>query len=250
MTDIKAMLAVAGISLPELPELTEGCRQALREKHRRNSPTHDKEIHGDKSDELVADAVRMLMRNDLDHEAIVVDALDRIISLVLKVEDLERAADASHCRIAGIVGNLDAAEMHVKILRNARTAAGVALPPQAEVLDWAVRSFGPIAKNPDERAARVTEEAIEIAQVEGVPLETVKRIADRVYSRPAGERGQEIGGCVITLLAYAELVGRSVAGCAKLEFNRVLSKPRDWWEKKHAEKVAAGTANLSPAKTP
>lgn len=121
-----------------------------------------------------------------------------------------------------------------------------ALPDQADVLAWAIRSFGPIAQNIDERAARVAEEAIEIAQVEGVPLETIKRIADRVYSRPPGERWQEIGGTMIGILSYAEIVGLSMAECARREFDRVLSKPREWWQKKHAEKVAAGTADLSP----
>lgn len=124
-----------------------------------------------------------------------------------------------------------------------------ALPSQADVLRWAVESFGPIAQNVDERAARVAEEAIEIAQVEGVPLETIKRITDRIYSRPPGERWQEIGGTMIGMLSYAEIVGLSLAECTHREFQRVLSKPRDWWQRKHAEKVAAGTADLSPVPT-
>jgi len=122
------------------------------------------------------------------------------------------------------------------------------MPAESAVLAWAVRSFGPIAENVDERAARVAEEAIEIAQVEGVPLETITRIADRVYSRPAGERWQEIGGTMLGLLSYAAIVGLTLSDCARREFDRVLAKPRDWWAKKHAEKVAAGTADLSPVK--
>ncbi len=125
---------------------------------------------------------------------------------------------------------------------------GAVMPAQADVLGWAVSSFGPIAQNIDERAARIAEEAIEIAQVEGVPLDTIKRIADRVYSRPPGERWQEIGGTMIGILSYAEIVGLSVVECTRREFDRVLSKPREWWQKKHAEKVAAGTADLSPTK--
>lgn len=117
---------------------------------------------------------------------------------------------------------------------------------QKHVLDWAVRAFGPIANNNDERAARLAEEAIEIAQCEGVPLDVIIRIAQRVYSRPAGERWQEIGGTCIALLAYAENVGLSVDRCAGKEWQRVLSKPSEWWTRKHAEKVAAGTANLTP----
>jgi NTP pyrophosphatase (non-canonical NTP hydrolase) len=117
---------------------------------------------------------------------------------------------------------------------------------QSAVLAWAVRSFGPVAKNRDERAARLVEEAAEIAQVEGVPLEVVCRIAGRVYSRPPGELGQEIGGLGITLLALAENAGIDCHAEVRREFRRVLSKPPAWWKHKHAEKVAAGTADLSP----
>lgn len=118
---------------------------------------------------------------------------------------------------------------------------------QKAVLSWAVDSFGPIAKNRDERAARLVEEAIEVAQAEHVPLEVVLRIASHVYSRPVGELGQEIGGCGITLLALAENAGLDFWVECRREFRRVLSKPRDWWHRKHAAKVAAGTADLSPA---
>ncbi len=119
-------------------------------------------------------------------------------------------------------------------------------PTQKAVLKWAVDSFGPIALNRDERAARLVEEAVEVAQVEGVRAEVVQRILARVYSRPPGELGQEIGGCGITLLALAENAGIDHDTEVLREWRRVLSKPRNWWERKHAEKVAAGTANLSP----
>jgi hypothetical protein len=117
---------------------------------------------------------------------------------------------------------------------------------QQQVLEWAVRSFGAIAKNSDERAARLAEEAIEIAQCEGVPLEVIIKIAQRVYSRPAGERWQEIGGTGVALLAYAENAGLGLEKCIEREWTRLQSKSLEWWKMKHAEKVAAGTADLSP----
>lgn len=117
---------------------------------------------------------------------------------------------------------------------------------QKAVLDWAVRSFGNIAKNRDERAARLAEEAIEVAQVEGVSEDMIAAIARRVYERPPGELWQEIGGVGITLEALAENVGHSLEGDTEREWQRVLSKSQEWWEKKHAAKVAAGTANISP----
>lgn len=117
---------------------------------------------------------------------------------------------------------------------------------QRKVLAWAVDNFGWIAKNRDERAVRLAEEAIEVAQAEGVPLDVVMTVAQRVYSRPVGDLKREIGGVAITLDALAENVGLSVTEEAEREFARVLSKDKDWWTRKHGEKVAAGTADLSP----
>ncbi|KKL19838.1 hypothetical protein LCGC14_2461430 [marine sediment metagenome] len=117
---------------------------------------------------------------------------------------------------------------------------------QEKVLKWAVDIFGPIAKNRDERAARLVEEAIEIAQVEELPMEVIQRILERVYERPAGFLTQEIGGLMITLEALAENTGWDVGVCADDEWHRVQSKTPEWWKNKHAEKVAAGTADLTP----
>lgn len=134
---------------------------------------------------------------------------------------------------------------NVRVLGAVRTAHETLAAPAA-VLQWAVNSFGAIALNRDERAARMTEEAIEVAQVEGVPLEVIQRIAARVYSRPVGELGQEIGGLMVGLYALAANSGVDPDAEFRREFDRVLSKPREHWARKHAEKVAAGTADLSP----
>lgn len=82
-------MRAAGLYFPNRPELSEADRRGLRAKHRSNSPTHDKEAHGDKSDEWIANAVRMLMRTDLDHEAICCASRDRIMRLSLEVERLK-----------------------------------------------------------------------------------------------------------------------------------------------------------------
>lgn len=117
---------------------------------------------------------------------------------------------------------------------------------QKNVLRWAIDSFGPIAANRDERAARLAEEAVEVAQTEGVPKDVILRIVERVYERPPGELWQEIGGIEITLQALCENVGLSRDECGDREWHRVLSKTKDWWRAKHAAKVAAGTADLTP----
>ncbi len=48
------------------------------------------------------------------------------------------------------------------------------LRPKA-FLQWAIDTFGPVAANRDERAARFVEEAIELAHAEGLELWTVAR---------------------------------------------------------------------------
>lgn len=115
---------------------------------------------------------------------------------------------------------------------------------QQQALKWALDNFGPIAANRDERAARLVEEAIEVAQAERVSLDVIIRIAERVYARPPGELGQEIGGVGLTLDILAENAGHDAESDTQQEFERVRSKPRNRWQRKHREKVAAGTADL------
>lgn len=115
---------------------------------------------------------------------------------------------------------------------------------QQLVLEWAVANFGPVAANPVERAARCVEEAIEVAQSLGLPFDILLKIADRVYKKPVGEISQEIGGLFITMEALAEVVGVNTEACGQREFERVISLPKEHWTRRHADKVASGTANL------
>lgn len=119
---------------------------------------------------------------------------------------------------------------------------------QSDLLAWAADTFGPTAHNIDERAARLVEEAIECAQAVGLPLEMIRKIAIRVYDRPAGELRQEIGGCAFTLATLAEVAGFNAQHELTREFDRVTAIDATYFRAKHAAKVAAGTADLSPAK--
>lgn len=117
---------------------------------------------------------------------------------------------------------------------------------QRKVLAWAVEMFGPIAQNRDERAARFLEEAAETAQAAGLPHDVAERILDRVYARPGGDLAMEIGAAALTLDALAENVGVNVEEARREEWVRVSRRPREWWEARHREKAAAGTADLTP----
>lgn len=115
-------------------------------------------------------------------------------------------------------------------------------------LKWAIETFGNVAKNRDERAARLVEEAIELAQAEGVPLDVIERIARHVFSKPPGDPIAELQGVALTLDACAENLGDSVADATARELTRVKSRSAAEWAARHDAKVAAGRANLSPVK--
>lgn len=115
---------------------------------------------------------------------------------------------------------------------------------QSTILNWAVTNFGEVAKNPVERGLRLVEEALEVGQSSSVPKERVLALVERVYSRPVGDLAQEIGGTGMTLDALAELAGIDAQVEITKELIRVLALPKDLWQKKHAEKVEAGVANL------
>lgn len=111
-----------------------------------------------------------------------------------------------------------------------------------EFLAWAIEVFGPIASNRQERAARFLEEAIELAQVEGLPIKTALAIIARVYARSPGILSKEIGQSLVTLECLAENVGISAAAEGAREWSRVRNSDPDEHRKRHAAKVAMGIA--------
>ena len=112
-------------------------------------------------------------------------------------------------------------------------------------LAWAIRTFGPVAANRDERAARFIEEALELVHAEDLPLHTIDRIMWRVYSRPAGEISREIGQAMACLECLAENIGLCADAEAQNEFARVQSIPQEEWTRRHEAKVKLNIANLS-----
>lgn len=116
----------------------------------------------------------------------------------------------------------------------------------ATPLQWAVKTFGPIARNRDERALRLLEEAIEFAQAEGVPMDVAQRQLLHTYSKPPGDPVKELSGVALTLDACAENLGYHASALLRQEFKRVQEKPQSYWDTRHATKAAEGRANLSP----
>lgn len=110
-------------------------------------------------------------------------------------------------------------------------------------LAWAVKTFGQVALDHDERTARFVEEAIELAHAQGMPADKVGRIIDRVYSRPPGDLAKEIGQATATVELLAESMGLSADGLATIEFARVQTIPPAEWARRHSAKVALGIAS-------
>jgi hypothetical protein len=117
---------------------------------------------------------------------------------------------------------------------------------QMRVAAWVLGTFGhSVLMNRRERAMRVLEEALELAQAEGLGVVDVQRLTERVFSRPVGEPGQEGAGVAVTLFAWASSAGASVEALMREELARIEHPAMvERIRKKQAEKQAAGVGVL------
>lgn len=119
---------------------------------------------------------------------------------------------------------------------------------QGCVVHWVEQSFGPkTAADRKERAKRVLEEALELAQAEGVSANDAWHLGFVVYSRPPGEPAQEVGGIGVTLLAWGGAANVDVAAAINTEIDRVLAMPTEHWKARHLEKHKLGVASAPEA---
>lgn len=116
----------------------------------------------------------------------------------------------------------------------------------AEVLAWAVATFGDVAKDRCERTMRFLEEAIELAHALDLEYGTIQAICERIWKRDKGYIPREIGQAQMTLEALAESLGHCADREASNEFDRVRKIPKDEWQARHAAKVAIGIAQPQP----
>lgn len=113
---------------------------------------------------------------------------------------------------------------------------------QTLVLDWLNRTFRFTAnwRDPKERALRVVEEAIELAQTVDVPIEMIERLVQRVYDREVGETFKELGGVGITLLAFAAATNLDADLAEAAELRRIVNIDPEHFRTKQHEKNLAG----------
>ncbi len=114
-----------------------------------------------------------------------------------------------------------------------------------EILAWAISTFGVIAIRRDERASRFLEEALELAQVEGVSEAMAETILARVYSRSCGDVTREIGQAQLTLECLAENISLDSDDLARQEFDRVRRLPKDYFVRRQNDKAALGIGGMA-----
>jgi len=113
---------------------------------------------------------------------------------------------------------------------------------QRAVLQWVIETFGEPAAAPMERALRVLEEAVELAQAEGLTRDRAIDVVEYVFGKPAGTPSQEAGGLGVTLLAYCEARSLSADEAEQREFDRVMAVDPAQFRARHNKKAEAGIA--------
>jgi hypothetical protein len=106
---------------------------------------------------------------------------------------------------------------------------------------WVKRTFG--EKNlmdSQERSLRVLEEAIELAQADGISRSKVELLVDRVYSRPHGAPRAEAGGVGVTLVAWAVSHNTTIEHIILDEVERIEAMDPELPRAKQMDKAEAG----------
>lgn len=112
---------------------------------------------------------------------------------------------------------------------------------------WVEKTYGQASlEDLRNRGARIAEEGVELAQCEGVPLEQMRAIVERCYSRPAGDPKQETAGVFFTLLVYVHQKKFDLLRILRTEVERVERKDPEVFRAKQREKFAAGTDLVLP----
>jgi hypothetical protein len=100
---------------------------------------------------------------------------------------------------------------------------------ESRVANWIRTRIGesPVHMQSKERAMRLVEEAVELAQAEGITVGMCHRQVEHVFRRPAGEPAQEAGGVAVCLLGWCAATGNLLIDIATREVERIEAKPVD-----------------------
>lgn len=93
---------------------------------------------------------------------------------------------------------------------------------QARVHPWMLACFGAaIAADRQERNHRFFEEAAELVQSCGMTASEAHQLVDYTWSRPVGEKSQEVGGVMVTLAALCLANGLDMHAAGEMELERI-----------------------------
>lgn len=96
---------------------------------------------------------------------------------------------------------------------------------QSKIFNWMVECFGQkIANDKIERNHRFLEEALELVQACDCTSSEAHQLVDYVFSRPIGEKQQEVGGVTVTLAALCLAQGLDMETCGNTELKRITNK--------------------------
>lgn len=95
----------------------------------------------------------------------------------------------------------------------------------SRVQPWMLACFGSeISADKTERNHRFLEEALELVQSCGCTRSEAHQLVDYVFDRPTGERGQEVGGVMVTLAALCLAQTIDMDREADVELDRIWGK--------------------------
>lgn len=108
---------------------------------------------------------------------------------------------------------------------DACTAYHAVQPFQQRVQPWMLECFGAeIAADAMERNHRFLEESLELVQACGCTCSEAHQLVDYVFSRPVGEKHQEVGGVMVTLAALCLAQSLDMHAAGETELARVWTK--------------------------
>lgn len=112
---------------------------------------------------------------------------------------------------------------------------------QKLIWNWGVAAFGPRHMTSKyERALRMLEEAMELAQACEVSKEKAMLSLDYVYARPVGDAYTELGDVLMTTLALTSNLNYDADDVLTSRFMIVTSKPFEKYAARNQEKIDAG----------
>ncbi|MGA2270304.1 MAG: hypothetical protein ABSH44_17670 [Bryobacteraceae bacterium] len=119
---------------------------------------------------------------------------------------------------------------------------------EERVAEWIRTRIGEPNLHHKERAMRLLEEALELAQAEGITIDQVGWQVDHVFARVKGEPAQEAAGVAVCLLGWCAATGNNLLALAIQEIERIEAKPLDEIRGSLARKADADLVTCLPRK--